>query len=72
MPLNLPEISGLVLRLNPVGESDILLDLFTKEIGRLKAVAKGGLRSKKRFTGLLLTGHLLDLGLSPGKKGADL
>lgn len=61
--------SGLVLRLRPLGESDLLVDLFCKERGRLTALAKGGKRSKQRFFGVLLAGHLLQLSLAPGKAG---
>jgi DNA repair protein RecO (recombination protein O) len=60
---------GLVLRLRPGGESDLYLDLFTAELGRTTALAKGGKRSLKRFCGLLLTGHFLDLTLAPTKSG---
>jgi len=60
---------GLVLRLRPGGESDLYLDLFTAELGRATALAKGGKRSLKRFCGLLLAGHLLDLTLAPTKSG---
>lgn len=60
---------GLVLRLRPGGESDLYLDLFTAELGRATALAKGGKRSLKRFCGLLLTGHFLDLTLAPTKSG---
>ncbi len=64
--------SGLVLRLRGLGESDLLVDLFTARLGRATALAKGGKRSQKRFFGLLLTGHLLDLHLAPPKKGSSL
>jgi DNA repair protein RecO (recombination protein O) len=60
---------GLVLRLRPGGESDLYLDIFTAELGRTTALAKGGKRSLKRFCGLLLTGHYLDLTLAPTKSG---
>jgi DNA repair protein RecO (recombination protein O) len=60
---------GLVLRLRPGGESDLYLDLFTAEIGHATALAKGGKRSLKRFCGLLLSGHVLDLTLAPTKSG---
>jgi len=61
--------SGLVLRLRPLGESDLLVDLFSKEVGRLTALAKGGKRSKQRFFGVLLAGHLLQMSLAPSKSG---
>lgn len=63
---------ALILRLRGLGESDLLADLFTRELGRVTALVKGGKRSKKRFFGLLLTGHLMDLQLGPPKKGSDL
>ncbi len=63
---------GLVLRLRQTGESDVLLDLFTRRLGRATALAKGGKRSRKRFCGLLLTGQYLELNLAPVKGGSDL
>jgi DNA repair protein RecO (recombination protein O) len=65
-------VQGLVLRLRELGESDLLVDLFTAELGRATALAKGGRRSRKRFAGLLLSGHLLEAHLAPPKKGSDL
>ena len=44
---------GLVLRLVPYGESDLVVTLFTAEHGRLSALARGGRRSKRRFAGAL-------------------
>ncbi|MCB2226563.1 MAG: DNA repair protein RecO [Desulfarculaceae bacterium] len=66
-----PATRGLVLRLRSLGESDLLVDLFTRRLGRLTAVAKGGKRSKQRFFGVLLAGHLLEMDLAP-TKSADL
>jgi DNA repair protein RecO (recombination protein O) len=66
-----PPVNGLVLRLRSLGESDLLVDLFTRRSGRLTAVAKGGKRSKQRFFGVLLAGHLLEINLAP-TKSADL
>lgn len=63
--------TGLLLRLRPLGESDLLVDLFTREMGRLTALAKGGRRSKQRFFGVLLAGHVLRTSLVLGK-GGDL
>lgn len=67
-----PRDAALVLRLNPVGESDVLVDLFTACQGRATALAKGGKRSQKRFFGLLLWGHLLEVDLAPTKSGGGL
>jgi DNA repair protein RecO (recombination protein O) len=62
----------LILRLRGLAESDLLADLYTREMGRATALVKGGKRSQKRFFGLLLTGHFLDVQLGPPKKGSDL
>ena len=62
-----PALPGLVLRLRSLGESDIILDVFTSAMGRMTALAKGGKRSKQRFFGVLLDTHLLDMNLEPTK-----
>lgn len=65
-------VRALVLRLRSLGESDLLVDVFSDGLGRLTCVAKGGRKSKRRFFGLLLFAHLLELQLAPTKKGGDL
>ncbi|CAO0824229.1 DNA repair protein RecO [Desulfarculales bacterium] len=62
-------LTVLVLRLRPLAESDLMVDLFSRELGRLSALAKGGKRSQKRFFGLLLAGHHLEATLLPGRQG---
>lgn len=62
-------LAALVLRLRPLGESDLMVDLFSRELGRLSALAKGGKRSQRRFFGLLLVGHHLEVSLLPGRQG---
>jgi DNA repair protein RecO (recombination protein O) len=64
-------LPGLLLAYRNLGESDLLCDFFTEDLGRLAALVKGGKRSKKRFFGLLLTGHHLDLHLAT-TRSADL
>ena len=44
---------AVVLRAVTVGESDALLTLYTQATGKLRAVAKGAKRSKKRFMNCL-------------------
>ncbi len=56
---------GLLLAARERRESDLLLDLYTHHRGRLTALARGARRSRKRFLGLLLTAHHLELHLSP-------
>lgn len=41
--------SGLVLRTHPYGESDVIVSFFSREFGKMKGMAKGAKRSKKRF-----------------------
>ncbi|MBP9113049.1 MAG: DNA repair protein RecO [Polyangiaceae bacterium] len=45
-------------------ESDLLCDLFTRDYGRVKAIARGALRSKKRFGGALEPFHTLSCELA--------
>ena len=40
-----------VLRTGGLGESDVLVTLFTRDQGKLRGVARGGRRSRKRFGG---------------------
>ncbi|MCB2192075.1 MAG: DNA repair protein RecO [Deltaproteobacteria bacterium] len=65
--MSLSALPGLVLRLRPLGESDLMLDVFTASMGRITALAKGGKRSKQRFFGVLLDAHLLEMNLEPTK-----
>lgn len=51
----------------PMAESDLLLILFTENLGKLKALAKGALKSQKRFLGILLNLNLLEVELVAGK-----
>ena len=50
---------GVVLRTMPLRESDLLVVLFTSSHGRVSAVARGGRKSQRRFSGAL---QLLVLG----------
>jgi len=47
MPLR--ETEAIVLRTYRLGEADKIASLFTRQLGRLRAVAAGALRSKVRF-----------------------
>ncbi len=44
---------AIVLRCWPVNEADLIVSLLTREYGKLKGVAKAGLKSRKRFGGAL-------------------
>jgi len=45
--------SSIILRLREIGESDLLVTFFTVDKGRLRGVAKGARRSRKRFVNCL-------------------
>lgn len=47
------EDEALVLNSHELGESDLLLTLYCRRIGRIPAIAKGARRSKKRFVNKL-------------------
>ncbi len=44
---------GVVLRMAPVRESDLMVTLYTEAHGRITAVARGGRKSQRRFAGTL-------------------
>ncbi len=54
---------AIVLRRYYQGESDLILSLMTREYGKLRAIAKGALRSQKRFMGQLMLYQHLELSL---------
>jgi len=56
---------ALILNSSPIQESNLLLVLFTERLGKLRALAKGALKSKKRFLGILLHLNQLEVELSP-------
>ncbi len=50
---------AILLNSLPTRESDLILSFFTQKLGKARLLAKGALRSKKRFLGILL--HLNEL-----------
>jgi DNA repair protein RecO (recombination protein O) len=58
---------GIVLRKLRYGEADSILHLYTREFGRVGAIAKGVRRSKSRFGGRLEPFFRLDLVLHEGR-----
>lgn len=58
---------GVVLKTTPLRESDLLVQLFTDEHGRVSAVARGARKSQRRFAGALslLVLARFDLGRRP-------
>ena len=66
MPQTL-KTEGIVLRKLRYGEADSILHLYTREFGRVGAIAKGVRRSKSRFGGRLEPFFRLDLVLHEGR-----
>lgn len=57
------------MRVKEFGESDLLVTFFTPDRGRLKGVAKGARRSRKRFVNCLDIFSLVNLEYDPKRKG---
>ena len=62
---------GLVLRRVEFGESDLIVMLFTPELGRVSALARGARKSTKRFGGALEPFFTLELRLEE-RPGSEL
>ena len=58
---------GIVLRKLRYGEADSILHLYTRNFGRIGAIAKGVRRSKSRFGGRLEPFFRLDMVLHEGR-----
>jgi DNA repair protein RecO (recombination protein O) len=42
-------VEAIVLQVKPYGEADLIIDFFSSKWGRIRGIAKGAKRSKKRF-----------------------
>lgn len=60
MPLE-TKTAALVIRSQPYGESDLIVSFLTREHGVVRGLAKGALRSRKRFAGCFEPFTLLEL-----------
>lgn len=60
--------SAIVLSSRPWGESDLRVEFMTPGQGRIVAVAKGALRSRKRFSGMFDIAQLVDVGFMIGPR----
>ena len=58
---------AIVLRTQKLGEADRIITLFTRDHGRIKAVAKGVRRTKSRFGARLEPASYVDLQLYTGR-----
>lgn len=60
---------AITLRIKEFGESDLLIGFFTSDRGRLKGVAKGARRSRKRFSNCLDLFCLIDMEYDLKRRG---
>jgi DNA repair protein RecO (recombination protein O) len=60
---------SIIMRVRDFGESDLMVTFFTPNRGRMKGVAKGARRSRKRFVNCLDMFSLADLEYSIRRKG---
>lgn len=60
---------ALVLRITSIGEADLVVQLFTRDLGITSAVARSARKSRKRFGGPLDYFCLVRAELRPGKSG---
>ena len=65
-PSEQPESLALVLRRTPYGEADLVVLLFSRELGRISALARSARKSERRFGGHLEPFHTLSVQLDPG------
>jgi DNA repair protein RecO (recombination protein O) len=63
---------GLILRVSDQGESDKLLQLYSPELGRAAAIAKGAKRSKQRFVNKLEPFSQLEFAYQPSRSSSLL
>lgn len=61
---------SIVLRRIPYGDSDLIVTLYDRALGRFTAIAKGARSSKKRFAGAIEPGSLIGAICSEHKVGA--
>jgi DNA repair protein RecO (recombination protein O) len=59
--MNIRETQAFILQTKDYGESDRLVDFYTKDSGRLRGIAKGARRSRKRFAHVFEPCSLVDL-----------
>ena len=55
-------VSAIILRYTDYGESDRVVHFLTKDHGQVAAIVRGARASKKKYSGLIDLGNLLDGG----------
>ena len=63
---------AVVVRATPVGESDLVVGLYTRAHGRVSAVARGARSSRRRFAGALGMLVVSEVALSRRARGGEL
>ena len=56
-------VEGIILQVKPYGEADLIIDFFSSQWGRMRGIAKGAKKSKKRFVNCLEPLHWVRLSL---------
>jgi DNA repair protein RecO (recombination protein O) len=56
-------VEAFILQVRPYGEADLIVDFFTSEAGRMRGIAKGAKKSKRRFVHCLETLNRVRLNL---------
>lgn len=69
--MNIKQSLSIIMDVKETGESDLLVTFFSKEKGKLKGIAKGAKRSKKRFFNCLDLFYLVRIEFE-SKKDRDL
>lgn len=59
--MNIQETEAIVLSTSDYGESDRLITFYTRKGGKVKGIAKGARRSRKRFANVFEPGSLVEL-----------
>lgn len=67
--MNTQVFPSIIMRIKEFGESDLLVTFFTCDKGRLKGVAKGALRSRRRFVNCLDIFSLVNLEIGLKRNG---
>jgi DNA repair protein RecO (recombination protein O) len=61
IPMPLHQTPAVILRTTPFGESDQIVTLYTLEFGKIRGIAKGAKRSRKRFGARLEIGSYVQV-----------
>ena len=68
--MNVQLSQSIIMRTVEFGESDLIVSFFTRDKGRLKGIAKGARRSRKRFVNCLDNFSLVEMDYKLNNKGA--